>query len=179
MIMKSWVLGLSGALMLGMAVPASAITVSSGGVTAVFDLSSCDTCSVAQDDSKLGITITLPGTEISPLIDITVTDGGAPPVPVPITSIFFSIGGTGGTASFLDVFNSSVALAIPDPTTGLMDYTSSPLVDGIDQIQGDITAGVTTVTIDLNSVPEPVSIAMLAVGLIGLVGARARRTVPA
>src|SRR5437764_14333922 len=158
--MKSWILSVSGALMLGFAAPASAITVSSGGATATFDLSSCDTCSVAQDDSKLGITITLPGTEISPVIDITVTNGGLPPVPVPITLISFLIGGTGGTASFLDVFNSVVDLSIPGTPSGSMDYTGSPIVDGIDQIQGDITAGVTSVTIDLNSVPvpEPVSV---------------------
>lgn len=175
----SWILGLSGALMLGFAAPASAITVSSGGATATFDLSSCDSCSVAQDDSKLGIIITLPGTEISPVIDISVTNGGAPPVPVPITSISFLIGGTDGSASFIDAFLSSVALSIPDNVFGLMDYSGSPIPDGIDQVQGDITAGVTTLTIDLNSVPEPVSMAILGVGLAGLFGVRSRRTVRA
>lgn len=178
--MKRWILGLSGAAFLGLAAPVSALQVSSGGNVATFDLSGCPGCTLAQDGAKLGVIVTLPtiaaGHDLSPVIDFSVTDGGAPPNPVPLTAISVTIGGTGGTAGFLDTFGSSLLLSIPGSVSGLIDYTSLPVPDGIDSLQSDIAAGVTSVTVDLNTIPEPMSAAVLGLGLAGLAVGRRRRS---
>ena len=106
--MKRWILGLSGVAFLGLAAPASAIIINAGGSTGDFTVSGCTGCTLAQDDSKLGVILTIPSAafppsgDLTPVVSFAITDGSSNPVP--LSTIFIAIGGTAGTGGFTDTY---------------------------------------------------------------------------
>lgn len=159
------------------------LTVAVGSQTATFTITAgCDDCTLVQDNSKLGFILTGPPGD--PVLDRSIqveVDAN-----FPIANTFLAITGpNGGTGTFLDVTNASLALSIPDATSGLLvplslNPPSNPepfdqaSLGAVYSFQADLVR-ITSVTGDLNvPVPEPASGAVFLAGIAALVARRRR-----
>jgi hypothetical protein len=171
--------------------PASAetLTLTQDGVTAVFDLYGCgssdatcaDTATLAQDGSKLGVTVSGisgplvgAGGDLSPELDVTVTGPGgvwaALGAVVHIDAIAVNTGSVGGIM-FWDTGSGNVDVNLSVVSQEFDFATPNTDVDTPYDIGGQILSLSEDILVPA---PEPASAAMLVLGLAGLVRARHR-----